>query len=117
MDADKEVGFVAIGNVGTFVQLDEYVGLACVDHFNIFTILFHELAESESNCQIYILFLCAISHCSWVFPTMTGINNKRVRHSHKAGQEEQERGKKSSYHTNKYTIPRAKVQKSEHNTK
>ena len=49
MDGDEEVGLVAVGNFGTFVQLDEFVGTTCIDHLHIVVMLANQVTQFEGD--------------------------------------------------------------------
>ena len=57
MEREKEVGLVAVGNVGTTGEGDEYVGCARVNHLHVGAISLHIAPKGERILQRQILFV------------------------------------------------------------
>ena len=77
VDGDKEVGLVAVGDIGTLVERDENIGLTSVYYVNAGTIVFHETSEGESNVEIDILLLGKSAKSSGVMPSMSSVDDER----------------------------------------
>ena len=76
MNGDEDVGFVFVGNVGTFMQRDEHVGLAGVDDFYVGAVLLHIAAKGQRHIQVDVLLLGPIGTGTSVLSAMSGINDK-----------------------------------------
>jgi hypothetical protein len=74
MDADENVGFVAVGNCGAFVQFDKNIGCARVNNFDVRVILLNIFSKLQGNGQRNIFFFHKITMASGIFSAMTGIN-------------------------------------------
>ena len=75
MYGDKEVGLGVIGDVGTLVELNELIGLACIDHGDALAVLLNEFAKLEYYVEVDILLFGVGAECSRVFPSMSGIEH------------------------------------------
>ena len=77
VDGYKEVGLVAVGNVGTLVERDENVGFASVYYLDAGTIAFHETSEGEGHVEIDILLLGKGAKSTGVMTSMSGVDDER----------------------------------------
>ena len=77
MDRDKEVGLIFIGHIGPFFQRDKDIGLACIDHPHVGTILFHVSSEGQSHSKIDVFFFRESPQGSRIFPAMSGVDYQR----------------------------------------
>ena len=73
MHGDKEVGLVAVGYLGTFIQLDEDIALTGIDHLYIGTVTLYHPSEGQGKLQRQVLFLRDSADCSCIMTTVTSI--------------------------------------------
>ena len=73
----KEVGFLAVGYLGAFVQGYEHVGLAGIYHRHVGTVALHIASESERYAEVDVLFYRFASGCSGVLSAMSWVDAKR----------------------------------------
>ena len=78
VNADEQVGLVAIGNLGSFVEFDEYVCLAGIHNFYIRAILLDQFTKGKGYGQIDVLFLGDETNRTSVFPPVTCVNDKSI---------------------------------------
>ena len=78
MYADKHVGLVAVGNVGTLVQGDEDVGLARIDHLHVGAVLLHIAAEGQGHVQVDGLLLGIFAQRTGILAAVAGIDHQRI---------------------------------------
>ena len=76
MDGDKEVGLVAVGNIGTGVQGNKHIRLTGVDYLHIRAVALHQLSESQRHIQVDDFLFCKRTDSSGVVATMSGINHQ-----------------------------------------
>ena len=72
----EQVGLVAVGYFGAFVQRYENICLACIYHLHVRIVLLHISAERKGHIQIDVLFLRIFAQCTRVTTAMTGIYDK-----------------------------------------
>ena len=89
MDGYKEVGLVAVGNVGTGVQGHEHIGLTGIDDPHVRTVALYQSAEGQRHVQVDVLLLRDGAHGTSIRTSVTRINYQRKflacsgRYSHK----------------------------------
>lgn len=66
----------AIGNVGAFLERDEFVGAARVYDTDIVEILFYEFAKAKCNVQIDRLFVGFDTQSAVILSPVSGIDNE-----------------------------------------
>ena len=77
MNRHKQVGLVAVGNVGPFVQGHEDVCLACVYHPDVGAVALHIAPEGQRHVKVDVLFFRELAPRPGVVASMAGINDQR----------------------------------------
>ena len=76
MQGDKEVGFVAVCNLRTLIELYKNIGLTGIDHPHIRTIALYHLSEGQGELQRQVLLFRYSAYRTCIVTTMTGIDDK-----------------------------------------
>ena len=76
VDGYEEVGLGAVGYVGSFVQGDEYIGLAGVDHLDVRAVALHVTAKGECHVEVYVLFFRCGTECAGVVSAVSGVDDE-----------------------------------------
>ena len=78
MDGDKQIGLILVGNLRTFIQLHELIGLTGIDDLHVGTFLFHKFSEGKGKLQSQVLFLdTGIADGPGIASAMSGIDDQR----------------------------------------
>ncbi len=76
MNRHKEVGFGAVGYVGTLVKRYEHIGTARIHHPNVGASLLYVSSESQCNVQIDAFLIDHAAGSANVVTSMTRINDE-----------------------------------------
>ena len=77
MHGDKEVGLVAIGNIGTRVQGDKDIGLSRIDDFHVRAVALYQPAEAQGNVQVDGFLFGQPAYSPSVMASMTRVDDQR----------------------------------------
>ena len=76
MDRDKQVGFVSIGQLGTFFQCQVDICLARVNYFHVGTVSLHHLPKGQRHAQREVFFIRSSPWRTCIVPTVSGVNHQ-----------------------------------------
>ena len=78
MDGNKQVGFGAVGDVGTLRQGNVDIGRACIDDLDVGIVVLYKFSEFFCYRQGQFLFLAVFAKGAGFVAAMTGVNNQSI---------------------------------------
>ena len=76
MHGNKEIGLIAIGNIGTALECDENIALSRINDTHIRTILFDQSTKGQGNIKINIFLFGERTNGTGIFSAVTGIDHQ-----------------------------------------
>ena len=76
MQGDKEVGLVAVGNLGTLIEFHKDIGLTGIDHPYIRAVALHHASEGQGKLQRQVLLFRDSPYGTGIMPAVTSIDDK-----------------------------------------